>query len=80
MWEHGHESTGPTVSDSTGVRARSSLDGLSIVKPVMPDLNALFRLGAIVLVGASPDHTIVRRRIVEAVTLHGFDGPLQAVS
>ncbi len=32
------------------------------------------------LVGASPDRTIIRGRIVEAVTLHGFDGPLHVVS
>ena len=46
----------------------------------MPDLDALFRPSAIALVGASPDRTIIRGRIVEAVTLHGFDGPLYAVS
>ena len=46
----------------------------------MPDLDALFRPRSIVLVGASPDRTIIRGRIVEAVTLHGFDGPLYAVS
>ena len=46
----------------------------------MPDLDALFRPRAIALVGASPDRTIIRGRIVEAVTLHGFDGPLHAVS
>ena len=46
----------------------------------MPDLDALFRPSAIALVGASPDRTIIRGRIVEAVTLHGFDGPLHAVS
>ena len=46
----------------------------------MPDLDALFRPRAIALVGASPDRTIIRGRIVEAVTLHGFDGPLYAVS
>ena len=46
----------------------------------MPDLHALFRPRSIVLVGASPDRTIIRGRIVEAVTLHGFDGPLYAVS
>ena len=46
----------------------------------MPDLDALFRPRAIALVGASPDKTIVRGRIVEALTLHGFDGPLYAVS
>jgi len=46
----------------------------------MPDLDALFRPRSIVLVGVSPDRTIIRGRIVEAVTLHGFDGPLHAVS
>ena len=46
----------------------------------MPDLDALFRPRSIVLVGASPDRTIIRGRIVEAVTLHGFGGPLYAVS
>ncbi|MCY4222484.1 MAG: acetate--CoA ligase family protein [Thiotrichales bacterium] len=46
----------------------------------MPDLNALFRPRSIALVGASPDRTIIRGRIVEAVTLHGFDGPLHVVS
>ena len=46
----------------------------------MPDLDALFRPCSIALVGASPDRTIIRGRIVEAVTLHGFDGPLHAVS
>ena len=46
----------------------------------MPDLDALFWPRSIALVGASPDRTIIRGRIVEAVTLHGFDGPLHAVS
>ena len=46
----------------------------------MPDLDALFWPRAIALVGVSPDRTIIRGRIVEAVTLHGFDGPLYAVS
>ena len=46
----------------------------------MLDLDALFRPRAIALVGASPDRTIIRGRLVEAVTLHGFDGPLYAVS
>ena len=46
----------------------------------MPDLDALFRPRSIALVGVSPDRTIIRGRIVEAVTLHGFDGPLHAVS
>ena len=46
----------------------------------MPDLDALFRPRSIALVGASPDRTIIRGRIVEAVTLHGFHGPLHAVS
>ena len=46
----------------------------------MPDLDVLFWPQAIALVGVSPDRTIIRGRIVEAVTLHGFDGPLYAVS
>ena len=46
----------------------------------MPDLDALFWPRAIALVGVSADRTIIRGRIVEAVTLHGFDGPLYAVS
>ena len=46
----------------------------------MPNLDALFRPRSIALVGASPDKTIIRGRIVEAVALHGFDGPLYAVS
>ncbi len=46
----------------------------------MPNLDALFRPRSIALVGASPDRTIIRGRIVEAVTRHGFDGPLHAVS
>ena len=46
----------------------------------MPNLDALFRPRSIVLIGASPDRTIIRGRIVEAVTLHGFGGPLYAVS
>ena len=46
----------------------------------MPDLDALFRPRAIALIGVSPDTTLIRGRIVQAVTLHGFDGPLHAVS
>ena len=46
----------------------------------MPDLDTLFRPRSIALVGASPDRTIIRGRIVEAVTLHGFGGSLHAVS
>ena len=46
----------------------------------MPDLDALFWPRSIALVGVSPDKTIIRGRIVEAVTLRGFDGPLHAVS
>ena len=46
----------------------------------MSNLDALFRPRAVALVGASPDKTLIRGRIVEAVTLHGFDGPLYAVS
>ena len=38
----------------------------------MPDLDALFRQRSIMLAGASPDRTIIRGRIVETVTLHGF--------
>ena len=46
----------------------------------MPDLDALFRPRAIALIGVSPDTTLIRGRIAQAVTLHGFDGPLHAVS
>ena len=46
----------------------------------MPDLDALFWPRSIALVGASPDRTVIRGRIVEAVILHGFDGPMYAVS
>ena len=46
----------------------------------MPDLDALFRPRSIALVGASPDRTIIRGRIVEAVALHGFGGSLHVVS
>ena len=46
----------------------------------MSNLDALFRPRAVALVGASPDKTLIRGRIVDAVTLHGFDGPLYAVS
>ena len=46
----------------------------------MSNLDALFRPRAVALVGASPDKNLIRGRIVEAVTLHGFDGPLYAVS
>ena len=46
----------------------------------MPDLDALFWPRSIALVGASPDPAIIRGRIVEAVTRHGFDGTLHAVS
>ena len=46
----------------------------------MPDLDALFWPRSIALIGASLDRTIIRGRIVEAVTLHGFDGPMYAVS
>ncbi len=46
----------------------------------MPNLDALFWPRSIALIGASPDRTIIRGRIVEAVTLHGFDGPMYAVS
>ena len=46
----------------------------------MPDLDALFRPRSIALVGASPDPSVIRGRIVEAVTKYGFDGTLHAVS
>ena len=46
----------------------------------MPDLDALFWPRSIALVGASPDRSTIRGRIVEAVTAHGFDGPVYAVS
>ena len=38
----------------------------------MPDLDALFRQRSIILTGASPDRTIIRGRIVEAVARYGF--------
>ena len=46
----------------------------------MPDLDALFRPRSIALVGASPDKTIIRGRVVEAVTRYDFGGALYAVS
>jgi len=46
----------------------------------MPDLDALFWPRSIALVGASPDKSGIRGRIVEAVRQHGFDGPLYPVS
>ena len=46
----------------------------------MPDLNALFWPRSIALVGASPDKSSIRGRIVEAVRQYGFDGPLYPVS
>lgn len=46
----------------------------------MPDLDALFWPRSIVLVGASPDKSGIRGRIVDAVRQHGFDGPLYPVS
>lgn len=46
----------------------------------MPDFDALFWPRSIVLVGASPDKSGIRGRIVDAVRQHGFDGPLYPVS
>ncbi len=46
----------------------------------MPDLDALFWPRSIALVGASPDKSGIRGRIVDAVRQHGFDGPLYPVS
>ena len=46
----------------------------------MPDLDALFWPRSIALVGASPDKSGIRGRIVDAVRQHGFDGPLFPVS
>jgi acyl-CoA synthetase (NDP forming) len=46
----------------------------------MPDLDALFWPRSIALVGASPDKSGIRGRIVDAVRQHGFDGPLYPIS
>ena len=46
----------------------------------MPDLDALFWPRSIALIGASPDKSGIRGRIVDAVRQHGFDGPLYPVS
>jgi len=46
----------------------------------MPDLRALFWPRSIALVGASPDKSGIRGRIVDAVRQYGFDGPLYPVS
>ncbi len=46
----------------------------------MHDLDALFWPRSIALVGASPDKSGIRGRIVDAVRQHGFDGPLYPVS
>ncbi len=46
----------------------------------MPNLDALFWPRSIALVGASPDKSGIRGRIVDAVRQHGFDGPLYPVS
>jgi len=46
----------------------------------MPDLRALFWPRSIALVGASPDKSGIRGRIVDAVRQHGFDGPLFPIS
>ena len=46
----------------------------------MPNLDALFWPRSIALVGASPDKSGIRGRIVEAVRQHGFDGPVYPVS
>jgi acyl-CoA synthetase (NDP forming) len=46
----------------------------------MPDLDALFWPHSIALIGASPDKSGIRGRIVDAVRQHGFDGPIYPVS
>lgn len=46
----------------------------------MPDLHALFWPRSIALVGASPEKTGIRGRIVDAVRQFGFDGPIYPVS
>jgi acyl-CoA synthetase (NDP forming) len=46
----------------------------------MPDLNALFRPRSIALVGASPEKTGIRGRIVDAVRQYDFEGPIYPVS
>ena len=46
----------------------------------MSDLQPLFWPRSIVLVGASPDRSIIRGRIVEAVRRYDFDGPVYAIS
>ncbi len=46
----------------------------------VPDLVPLFWPRSILLVGASPDPTVIRGRIVAGLLRHGFDGPLHAVS
>ena len=46
----------------------------------MPDLDALFWPRSIALIGASPDKSGIRGRIVDAVRQHGFQGPIYPVS
>ena len=46
----------------------------------MTDLRPLFWPGSIALVGASPDPTIIRGRIVEAVCGGGFEGKVYPIS
>lgn len=46
----------------------------------MPDLDALLWPRSIALIGASPDKSGIRGRIVDAVRQHGFEGPLYPVS
>jgi len=46
----------------------------------MPNLDALFWPRSIALVGASPDKSGIRGRIVDAVRQHGFDGSLYPIS
>lgn len=46
----------------------------------MPDLDALIWPRSIALIGASPDKSGIRGRIVDAVRQHGFAGPIYPVS
>jgi acyl-CoA synthetase (NDP forming) len=46
----------------------------------MPDLDALFWPRSIALIGASPDKSGIRGRIVDAVRQHDFQGPIYPVS
>ncbi len=46
----------------------------------MPDLDPLLWPRSIVLVGASPDPSIIRGRVLAAVRQYGFEGPIHPVS